>query len=808
MTASDPFAGNISCENPSWKCKIILHSILIATASRDTLSRQFDFGEDIMLIRIMACIIIAGFCVTSSAALSLSVKPDSGAVLVWRQKSGSWVAVKDSAALSYGDSLYCDDQYTGRVQCGRGCSILVRGELRLCILGADTAAVVRLDQGSLFFKRDADAEFANVKIVLRGCTFTPLGTAAGIKFTKQGEPTVAVMTGSVKLDPPKGEAVVVTPGNFGTYDPVAGTVKQGALAPEVVAFLERWSGTKLDQSATAPAQAASAPGTAKKVSQDAPSQAQTAAPAAAAPVTQPVPAAGSVSQASVEKKEAAKEEKPKEEKKPEAAGAAGNATPGITWEVSAGSVTVDGKQWTRIAISPDIPIWKFGVCLDIEAFIDADGKFSDKGWQFDNENALQSILRKIRYIRFGHESDQLFVKFGGLSNVTLGYGFVVDRFTNMLHYPDRKLIGLQFDLNNITPLGVTLQTLVPDFNDFKNDGGIVAGWLAVCPMKMTSIPLLSKLSIGATYATDLNEYADTRTWHYLGNLKDKNGNGTTDWDFAFRQAHNQQDSAAVQRAIVMGIIDNPATTKYQTPDTVYRDSSSRYAEFGGDIGLPLITTDFLGLDVYGQAAVVADTVMFKKERTGWGFGAPGVALRAGPLSARVEYRHTQGRFLPGYFGPYYFDERLRRNPVETRSQSVPSRTLNGIFGEAGFNIVNVFLLDATYQYLKGKNNAKDQRLEASGGLGDALLKRIPKITKAEVYYYKTGIGSTNMGIGTPTVTYDRFFDKTPAMYYGYRIGIGITQGASIILDNRYGYQWQGDKLVPNNNIILMTAITF
>jgi len=783
-------------------------------------------------------IIVAGFPYAPWAAPVLTVKPDSGVVLVWQKKSSAWVAVKDSAAIGFGDSLYLDDSYTGRIGLGKGCTMLARGELRLALSGADTALVVNLDQGSLFFKRDAGAELSNVKIVLRGCTFTPQGTAAGVKFTKQGEPTVAVIAGTVRLESPKGEAIVVTPGNFGTFDPVGNAFKQGALPPETVAFLERWSDTKRETTAgAAAAQISQVPDSAKKESQ--PALAQTQTPSAG---TAPLPAAalsekqeakkavpespkqaaasGSSTGAQVQtaqpapekkeaaKKESAKEEKPKEEQKPD-----NNAAKGIRWEVSVGSVTVGGKQWTRIAISPDIPIWKFGVCLDLEAFIDSSGSFSDKGWQFDKDNALQSVLRKIRYIRFGRENDPLFVKLGGLSNVTLGYGFVVDRFTNMLHYPDQKLLGLQLDLNNISPLGVTLQTLIPDFDDFRNDGGIVAGRLAVCPMKMTSIPLLSKLSIGATYATDLNEYSAARTWRYLGNIKDKNNNGTTDWDFAYRQAHNQLDSAAVSRGQVMGIVDSTGT-RYQTPDTVYRDSTSRFALLGGDAGIPIITTDFLGLDVYGQVAVVADSVMFKKQRTGWGFGAPGVALRAGPVSGRIEYRHIQGSFMPGYFGEYYLDERLQRYPVvETKSQDVrsafpPGSGLDGVFGTFGFDIVNVFLVDATYQYLAGKNSAKDQRLEATGGLGDALLKRIPKITKAEVYFYKTGIGSTNLGIGTGAVTYDRFFDKTPTMYYGYRVGVGITQGASVILDTRYGFVWQGAKLAPNNNIILQTAITF
>ena len=94
---------------------------------------------------------------------------------------------------------------------------------------------------------------------------------------------------------------------------------------------------------------------------------------------------------------------------------------------------------------------------------------------------VEALTRKIRYIRFGYEQDPLFIKFGGLSNVTLGYGFLFDRFTNMLHYPDQKLLGLQFYLNDIGPIGVTLQTVLADFKDFRNDGGIFGARLAFTP---------------------------------------------------------------------------------------------------------------------------------------------------------------------------------------------------------------------------------------------------------------------------------------------------------------------------------------
>jgi hypothetical protein len=789
-----------------------------------------------VVMSVAACLLF----VINAHAITFTVKPDSGVILVWQQQKGSWTAVKDSLVAAIGDSMYLDDQYHAKLYLGKGCALYLRGELRATIGGSDTAVTVYLDQGQIFLKRESGAELANVKLVLRKCGFVPVGTAAAMKFTKQGEPTAAVLAGKIRIEPPKGDPITVLPGNFGIYDPVTAAYREGKVSPEAVAALENWSGAKLDLTSatgTAPEMAKQAEkDTAQKTPQPAAAQPVAAQPAAQQPATtQPASAAPAAPKKEEPKKEKAKkeekqlaqapaapaeapaqkEEKPaepapvKEEKKESPKPA--NAAPGITCELSAGSVTVGGEQWTRLAFSPDIPIWKFGIGLDVELFINAKGDFSDKGWLFDKDNWAESLMRKIKYLRFGYENDPVFVKIGGLSNVTLGYGFVVDRFTNMLHYPDQKQVGLQFYLNNISPIGITLQAMVADFLDFRNSGGVMAGRLAVCPLKLSGMPVLSNLSIGATYGVDLNEYAPARAWDFSlkGSVWDRDQDGILDSAFIrtlFNDAGTALSAAGRDSLIKKGEYD----TLIEDKDAWAGRAKSRYALLGADLGLPIIKSDFVGLDVYGQAAVVADTVMLKPNRTGWGFGVPGVALRAGPVNVRVEYRHLQGRFIPGYFGPYYFDERLQRFPVvETKSQSVAGQTLDGVFGTLGFDIANVLLINGTYQYLAGKNSAKDQRLELSAGIGDALVKRIPKLTKAEAYLYKTEIGSTVMKDSLGKKTYDQFFDLTPSFYYGFRIGISITQGASLIWDARFGYKWDADhNLVPNNNIGIQTAITF
>ena len=206
-----------------------------------------------MLSRALFSVIIGACAAFNVSAITFTIKPDSGIILMWQQKSVSWTAVKDSAAMGASDSLYLNDQYHAKLFLGKGCALYLRGELRANLAGSDSALTVHLDQGQVFLKREPGAELANIKIDLRWCAFTPVGTAASVKYTKQGEPSVAVLAGSVRITPPKGDPVVVTPGNFATYDPDGGVFKQGKLPAEAIASLENWSGTKLDLSTAAAA---------------------------------------------------------------------------------------------------------------------------------------------------------------------------------------------------------------------------------------------------------------------------------------------------------------------------------------------------------------------------------------------------------------------------------------------------------------------------------------------------------------------------------------------------------------------------
>jgi hypothetical protein len=758
----------------------------------------------------------------SAFSISLSIKPDSGSVQIRRASDWQWSSVSGQQQIAPSDSFAVDESGAATIYLGSACTVLVSASSRLALGGQGADIQLFLGQGQVFLKKSGASDLSSITINASGCAFTPVGTAAAVKITKAGEPTTAVLQGKMRIDSPTGKSVTIDAGQFGTFDPAGDAFKQGALPENALKALEKWSGatfaaapatepqaqvaqasTPVEQPAAAPAPAVSAPAATDIDSTPAINMSNIKLPPDTADISQKQSAPAAKTPAkpkSAPAKQAAvasavapakAENKPKTEGGPEKP----------QWEISAGSVTVDDAQWTRLALGVDVPIWKFGIFFDLEFFIDKDGKFSDKGWRFTKDDWVESVTRKIRYLRFGHENEPVFVKVGGLDNVTLGYGFVMDRFTNMLHYPDQKLFGVQLYLNDLSPIGITLQAITPNVMEFNDKGGVLGLRAGLKPLKVTEIPLLKGLVIAGTYARDFNQFTPARKWKFKGDYRD--------YVAFWRNIGTPQN--IIDTLADRGMLDT--TKDLSRVDTTFRDSTLAFSVLGADIGLPIIQSSLLNLDVYGQVAKRMDNV------TGWGIGAPGAKLTVGPFWAQAEYRHIAGQFEPGYFGPYYLDERVTRYPSPVaKSQALPIVSLNGVFGSLGLNIVNALIISGTYQYLIGPDKtyssgafqttarALDQRFEATAGLGDFIVQKIPKLSKIEGYFAKTNISRSYSPItGKP----DGFLEKTPDTYYGYRLGVKISEGAALIWDARYGWKYDNNqKLVPNNNIIIQTAVTF
>ncbi|KMQ52040.1 hypothetical protein CHISP_1029 [Chitinispirillum alkaliphilum] len=766
---------------------------------------------------------------TTPFARTFDLDLRDGEATVYRSVSGERESVEQTATLRFGDTLSLRPNTNAILSFEENSRVIFRGPGQFSIDGDISSLEVFLNNGELFLDRNQPHR-GSVVVEARGYKFSPEGSAAAIRITPQGVPTTAVVRGNIRMLSGSGKSILVNAGNYGTVN-AQGELYQAELSSGAIESIENWERSFQPQPQepveeepadlsdlqvevlleTEEVENDEPP----QVSQQIQAESLTSAPSAAENQTSNI-SAEAVSQEEpsdprqaedevvyeTDPQDAATEDETEDVALTDPTGSDFPIMPSTDpatasspqWELGAGLVSVGDEQWTRLALGVEVPIWKFGVFFDLEFFVDGEGKFSNKGWDF-SDNWAEALSRKVRYVRFGMPNDPLYVRFGALSDVTLGYGFVVDRFTNMLRYPDERLPGLQVNINDFTNLGISVQTMVGDFLDFRNDGGVVAGRLAVTPFRMSETPVLNRVTVGATYALDRNMYAPARNWEQASGTSLVTHLDTMDLI----------DETLREILLKEGI--NPEVI-LEERDELRRAQGKveSFAIVGGDIGVPLIRNSLLSLDLYAQGAT-------REDRRGWGIGAPGVAVRVWRLWGNLEYRRIQGEFTPGHFGQYYLSERLTRKPrIETKVDKLSSDTLNGVFGRLGMNIADVLVVDGSYQYMLGKHDNKDQKFEIKGTVGDMILSRIPKLNRAEVYYQKSRIGSDfnyDRKSGERLSGNDSFFGLTPYTYMGYRAGIEIAQGAGLIFDYRYGFKLdQENKLVSDNHVSILTAITF
>ncbi len=446
-----------------------------------------------------------------------------------------------------------------------------------------------------------------------------------------------------------------------------------------------------------------------------------------------------------------------------------------TIQAGFGTVTMGDVQWQRFSFRPDIPIGKFGVGLDVELFIDEKGKIAKEGWDFSNNNKIwDTVLRKIYYIRYGKPQDRLFARAGALDDVTIGYGLIMDGYRNTLNYPGDKKVGLDFAFKDIGTFGIGFHGMVNSFGDFKNDGAVVAGRVSARPLKPFGAKLLSKLTVGVTVAHDINQYAG---------LKDSDDDGYPDFQDGFPDDDSRwedSDGDGYEDRIDIDIDGDNIYDKEEDPSDIVRqeyldikEDKDAVTVTGFDIGLPLFEGR-VNLDLYAQYANI--TTGDDNLDGGWGIGAPGLRLIVQKFKGQIEFRHFDGRFRPNYFDNLYEHERVNLvgGSVRTKEMALPDDTLNGVYGNAGYNFFDIVSARGSYQYMTGDNKYQD--LSGKIIVNEKVLERVPKISIVEGYYYNTYI----------TEPYD-IFDSTDKTLFGTRVGFEIAPSLIIVWDTRYTF---------------------
>ncbi|UCB46744.1 MAG: FecR domain-containing protein [Spirochaetota bacterium] len=173
-----------------------------------------------------------------------------------------------------------------------------------------------------------------------------------------------------------------------------------------------------------------------------------------------------------------------------------------------GTVSIENNVYAHWVFTPELTLGNFGLGLYLPAIfapevgiLGFNEWYNHDEWDYLNlQDAIHDTLLKFYYIRWGEKGDPLFIKLGSIDDFTLGHGFIVDSYSNMVYFPQSRTMGLQFDLDTD---GFGFETMIADFSRFQ----LIGGRIYVRPMG-GSFPF----AIGVTTVRDkpIPAYADER----------------------------------------------------------------------------------------------------------------------------------------------------------------------------------------------------------------------------------------------------------------------------------------------------------
>ncbi|MDZ7765426.1 MAG: hypothetical protein U5K00_13525 [Melioribacteraceae bacterium] len=268
----------------------------------------------------------------------------------------------------------------------------------------------------------------------------------------------------------------------------------------------------------------------------------------------------------------------------------------------------------------------------------------------ENFNEFSDYLSIIRYIRYGYKGDPFYARLGALDYATLGHGSIMYLYNNSLSYDTRK-VGLAFDVD-FTTFGV--ETVYSAFGE----AGIVGLRGYARPLQFTdlrSVPVIGQLETGVSVVSDFHQKA----------------------------------------GVVQGNYD-PAENKFNAT----QDEGS-ITIVGFDIGLPIVNTSMLNLDLYFDYNKIIN--FGDGAATGFIFSLNGLGLV--DIRTRLERRINGDEYIPSYFNSFYEIERFRldksSNTFMSKAQALKNAgpAGNGWYGELLITLLGTFDVLGSYQRL-------------------------------------------------------------------------------------------------------------
>lgn len=482
-----------------------------------------------------------------------------------------------------------------------------------------------------------------------------------------------------------------------------------------------------------------------------------------------------------------------------------------------GSVTIDGILYNQLALRPEINIGKIGFGLDLVLYLDFEGNIRTEDWNIADNPAV--LLDKILYIKFAEKSDPFWFKYGNIEGMTLGYGGLMNNYSNMMEFPSVRRTGLNTGYN-FGSIGGEL--FFANLKDFSR-GGTLLGF-------RTSYTISENfpLTIGLNVVSDINMFSGLKDadddsypdiFDDFPNDKlysiDSDGDGLADddpleydidgdglTDILYPHQYAGDDTLFVDTSIV----------RKATPFSLEKNSANAFG-YSFDIGYPVFKNKMFSLEIYSEfnslnfsESVTEDSTFNRPERSGTGIAVPGIRTSLfNLLNINFEYRIVNGSYVPSFFDQSYDLTRVIANTVDgsTIVQTKDMYTFDvnsndfqsqGMFGSASMNLFNLASFSASYANMV----ADSIEYKSFYAFVNLNADNIPKVSSAMAYYQRNNDSNP----------FD-FENPTENTILGYQIGYELSGGVSLVWDFRQYYRDNGTGVLePIKQTTIETSFAF
>jgi len=393
-----------------------------------------------------------------------------------------------------------------------------------------------------------------------------------------------------------------------------------------------------------------------------------------------------------------------------------------------GSVTVGDTTYAKAVIQPEFEIGelKMGLYLPViyqDNLFDPTSWYKPAGnneWSFGTDQTelgpilldiMSDLFLKIKYIQWGDNGDDFYLKFGNLDNMTIGHGILMYNFANNTEFPAIRKVGINTGLN-FDYFG--LEAVLDDAANPTIFGGRVV-YIPFGP----DFPL----GIGLSAITDINPDSELESTTLLWNTMVLNG--------AF------DIGLPVQPLGLTFFVDAAAMTLYDSAgwhlETVYNPDETDF---------------FSALNNYGVSAGVYGDLF--------------------SIDYRLEYRLSKGLFRPAFYNSGYLMNKTEYFNNLTTFTSDPGlaayqNITMGIYGELSANLFDVVTLEGGYLWPWTLNGTTiDFSAEDYFHIAAYLMPDVIPVVGVygSVSYTRTGLAGSISDAADGTSTFQLFDDST------------------------------------------------